>query len=98
MIGKNWQFIPKMAQSVKIYPSFSSTVNKIIDTPNVHSNILNNDRQLSIYVPPSYYDNTLKTYEVLLMHDGQNLFDPKKAAFGVAWMCQDTVNKMIATG
>lgn len=32
------------------------------------------------------------------MHDGQNLFDPSKAAFGTAWMCQDTVNLLIAEG
>jgi hypothetical protein len=30
------------------------------------------------------------------MHDGQNLFENSKAAFGVAWLCQDTVNTLIA--
>lgn len=29
------------------------------------------------------------------MHDGQNLFDPNKAAFGVAWKIQDTLNDLI---
>lgn len=32
------------------------------------------------------------------MHDGQNLFDPAKAAFGVAWMCQNTTNSLIVRG
>lgn len=32
------------------------------------------------------------------MHDGQNLFDPSKAAFGVAWMIQDTVNTLVGEG
>lgn len=29
------------------------------------------------------------------MHDGQNLFDPSKAAFGTAWLCQNTTNTLI---
>jgi hypothetical protein len=32
------------------------------------------------------------------MHDGQNLFDPKKAAFGVAWMIANTLNNLIIEG
>lgn len=40
----------------------------------------------------------MKTYPVLLMHDGQNLFDPSKAAFGVAWKIQDTINDLVGRG
>jgi predicted alpha/beta superfamily hydrolase len=32
------------------------------------------------------------------MHDGQNLFNASTSAFGVAWMCQDTVNALIVEG
>ena len=32
------------------------------------------------------------------MHDGQNLFDPAKAAFGTAWLCQNTSNSLIIEG
>jgi hypothetical protein len=32
------------------------------------------------------------------MHDGQNLFDNKKAAFGTAWLIQDTLNTLAAEG
>lgn len=49
-------------------------------------------------MPPSFYDNTLKTYEVLLMHDGQNLFDNSKAAFGTAWLIQNTLTPLMAEG
>lgn len=51
------------------------------------------------------YDN------VLIMHDGQNLFDPNtvflndiffaqslQAFMGNAWMCQDTVNENVFKG
>ena len=32
------------------------------------------------------------------MHDGQNLFDPKTAFMGNAWMCQDTLDPLINNG
>lgn len=32
------------------------------------------------------------------MHDGQNLFDPSKAAFGTAWLIQNTANSLIIQG
>lgn len=38
-----------------------------------------------MYMPPSYSENPYKVYKVLLMHDGQNLFDPATSAFGTAW-------------
>jgi predicted alpha/beta superfamily hydrolase len=36
--------------------------------------------------------------DVLFMHDGQNLFNASTSAFGVAWMCQDTINQLVAEG
>ena len=48
---------------------------------------LQNYRSVIYYLPPSYTENTLKPYSnLLVMHDGQNLFDPKTSAFGTAWM------------
>ncbi len=42
-----------------------------------------------VYVPPSYYENTLKIYtNVLVMHDGQNLFNDSTSFTGVSWHCQ----------
>ncbi len=42
---------------------------------NFHSKILNNDRNLYVYLPPGYDKNTDQHYAVLYMQDGQNLFD-----------------------
>jgi len=52
-----------------------------------------------IYTPPSYNENYLKTVKnVLIMQDGQNLFDPATSYSGTAWMCQDTVNSLVGQG
>lgn len=50
---------------------------------------LRNSRPIVAYVPPSYYENTLKPYDhLLIMHDGQNLFDGAESPFGIGWMIQ----------
>lgn len=52
-----------------------------------------------VYMPASYKENTLKVYDnLLIMHDGQNLFDPNTAFMGQAWMVQNTVDSLIAQG
>ena len=40
-----------------------------------HSDILGNDRDITIYLPPGYNDRDDVRYPVLYMHDGQNLFE-----------------------
>ncbi|MTV40038.1 alpha/beta hydrolase-fold protein [Duganella radicis] len=59
---------------------------------------LNNSRKLRIYLPPGYDNNPRQRYPVLYMHDGQNLFDPKTAAFGTAWEIGTNMDKLIAAG
>jgi predicted alpha/beta superfamily hydrolase len=69
---------------------------RIID--NFASTQLGNSRKLRIYLPPGYDANSQQRYPVLYMHDGQNLFDPKTAAYGAAWEIGSIVDKLIATG
>ncbi|MDB5960577.1 MAG: esterase [Massilia sp.] len=59
---------------------------------------LKNSRALRIYYPPGYKDHPTRRYPVIYMHDGQNLFDPKTAAFGVAWDIGATIDRLIAAG
>ena len=47
---------------VYIFPSFDPKINSIVDTAPLKSKILENSRKLSVYLPPSYYDNPYKKY------------------------------------
>lgn len=38
------------------------------------------------------------TSSVLVMHDGQNLFNVSTSSFGTAWMCQNTVDALVVQG
>lgn len=68
---------------------------KIIDTAFAIPQ-LNRKRRIWIYLPKGY-STTMKTYPVLYMQDGQNLFNDQTAAFG-EWgvdECLDTLQKKI---
>lgn len=59
---------------------------------------LNRYRKIWIYLPSSYSKSKTKTYPVLYMHDGQNLFSERTAAFGMEWgvdECLDTLEPQL---
>ncbi|PWF48275.1 alpha/beta hydrolase [Massilia glaciei] len=81
-----------------IYPFFGAPQGKLSIVDGFESPQLKNKRKLRIYLPPSYQENPAKRYPVLYMHDGQNLFDAKTAAYGVEWGIDETVDRLVAAG
>ena len=64
-----------------------------------HSKILNNDRDVLVYLPPEYEINKKKRYPVLYLHDGQNLFDGATSFIpGQEWGVDETAQRLIAAG
>ncbi len=64
-----------------------------------HSNILNNNRDVIVYLPPVYEAHKEKRYSVLYLHDGQNLFDGATSFIpGQEWRVDETVQSLIAAG
>ena len=57
---------------------------------------LNRTRKIWIYLPPDYETST-KTYPVLYMQDGQNLFD-NTTAFAGEWQVDETLNTLFSAG
>lgn len=101
MLGANHHLTISSSNNIidHIYPYFYTYKGTLSIVSRVYSSELNNFRDVIFYLPPSYQENTLKVHRnVLIMHDGQNLFDPKTSAFGTAWMCQDTLDSMIIEG
>jgi predicted alpha/beta superfamily hydrolase len=66
---------------------------------NFHSAVLQNDRTITVFLPPGYDTHAGNRYPVLYMHDGQNLFDPE-AAFkkGEHWRVGETATALIDSG
>ena len=64
-----------------------------------HSNILNNDRDLVVYLPPGYEVNKSARYSVLYLNDGQNLFDGATSFIpGQEWRVDETAQLLISAG
>ena len=55
-------------------------------------------RDIIIWLPPEYGKDIDKHYPVLYMQDGQNLFDPSTAAFGVDWQLDEIADSLIRNG
>lgn len=100
MIGSNHHINLNSSSLIDVfYPWFSTYTGSLQTYSEVYSLELGNFRDVIVYLPPSYFENTLKVHKnVLIMHDGQNLFNPSTSAFGTAWMCQDTLNGLINEG
>lgn len=58
--------------------------------------VLDRQRTVRLYLPPSYGSNT-KRYPVVYMHDGQNLFDDATSYAG-EWGVDETLNASAARG
>lgn len=96
-IGKNF-YVEKGDSVVHIYPFFHSYKGNLEILPSFTSKILDNNRALRVYLPPSYEENKDKRYPVLYMHDGQNLFDAETAFGGVEWQVDETSDQMMVSG
>lgn len=71
---------------------------RLIHHVSFRSGHLENERQVVVYVPPGYEDQPDRRYPVIYLHDGQNVFDPNTAAFGITWDAARTADKLIQLG
>ena len=99
-IGANFQVrLPSVSSAAQFYPWFWSKAGEYKVIGSLFSPQLNNSRDIIVYTPPSYNENTLKTMKnVLVMHDGQNLFNASTSFGGIAWNCDDTINQLVVEG
>jgi len=64
-----------------------------LDVPSAH---LKETRHVVTGLPPSYDEN--KTYKVIYMHDGQNLFDPRLAYTDIDWGVDEAMLQGVRAG
>jgi predicted alpha/beta superfamily hydrolase len=62
-----------------------------------HSQIFRNRRFLRVWLPPGYDDleNAARSYPVLYLNDGQNLFESATSFNGVEWQVDETAERLI---
>ena len=62
------------------------------------SEFLDEDRNVVIWLPPGYEDTPDKRYKVIYMSDGENLFDPRIASWGVDWGIDEAMMRGVNEG
>lgn len=62
------------------------------------SKFLSPVRDIAIWLPPGYDENSTNRYAVLYMHDGQNLFDPGTSYAGVDWGVDEAIVRGVNAG
>ena len=63
------------------------------------SRILPDRRDVIVYLPPGYEADSERTYPVLYLNDGQNLFDPQTSYIkGKTWQVRETADAAIEAG
>ena len=63
----------------------SGVLGTLVYWHDVASEYLDESRNVVIWLPPGYEENPDKRYRVIYMSDGENLFDPRIASWGVDW-------------
>jgi len=82
-----------------LYPFFEAAVGVYDVLNGFQSRVLGNARSIVVYTPPSYNENAYKSnYPLLVMHDGQNVFNDSTSSFGVSWRAQTTLDSLIGRG
>ncbi len=62
---------------------------------NYRSTRLQHSRDIYVYKPKNYHRD--QTYPLIVMHDGQNLFDSSRAFGGRTWNAEHTLDHLIKT-
>jgi len=82
-------------QAQRLEPTLTGDIRRHED---FHSEILDNDRTLLVYLPPDYDGQAGRRYPVLYMHDGQNIFDASTSFAGHEWGVDEAAERLINSG
>ena len=97
-VGPNYRVAP--GETVDVWPHFTTMKGQVVTLiAAFHSTALGNDRAIYAYLPASYAENTLATYPVVYMHDGQNLWAALPGiAFSSTWNVDTAFDAATASG
>ncbi|HVH47298.1 MAG TPA: alpha/beta hydrolase-fold protein [Labilithrix sp.] len=74
-VSKGEHYVVEPGEVADIYPYFNATKGEVVTKwLNYQSKVLPSSRNIRVYTPPSYKENTVARYPVLYVHDGQTTF------------------------
>jgi predicted alpha/beta superfamily hydrolase len=98
--GENYLAIATSGAPVEIYPYFREDTHcTVCGCMAPLASASGAEHRFRVFVPPGYYENTLKKYPVLYMHDGHNVFLKEEVFLRDSWRTDkvlDLLDKMNA--
>lgn len=95
--GDNHLFVGARGRVQNVFPYFfDDPVCSPCTLREIPSKITSRDHAVRVFYPPGYAENTMESYPVLYMHDGQNLFFPTEAFSGHHWKVEETLKILTA--
>jgi len=106
--GDDFLALPDPSCPQEVFPYFfGDTTCSVCNVHDVGDEAGDGRHAVRVFYPPGYAENTLESYPVLYMQDGQNLFFPNEAFGGQHWRIEETlgllcsmnlIRKMIVVG
>jgi predicted alpha/beta superfamily hydrolase len=101
-------FEPPEREPLSVNASEDQTTEHIADTLDTnprysvrefHSEILPDDRAVTVYLPPQYLEQKERRFPVFYLQDGQNLFDGRTSYIaGKTWNANSTADRLTEAG
>jgi predicted alpha/beta superfamily hydrolase len=93
--GENLLAVATSSTALEIYPYFQEDTRcSVCELMPPLASPLGVQHRFRVFLPPGYYENTLKKYPVLYMHDGHNLFFKEEAFAGNTWRTDEVLNML----
>jgi predicted alpha/beta superfamily hydrolase len=90
--GENYLATSTFDSAAEVYPYFlAETHCSVCELMQPLASPAGIEHRFRVFLPPGYYENTLKQYPVLYMHDGNNLFLKEEAFCGNTWRTDEVL-------
>src|SRR5947208_4202659 len=93
--GENFLAVATSGVSLEVHPYFrEDTRCSVCELMPPLASASGREHRFRVFLPPGYYENTLKKYPVLYMHDGHNLFFKEEAFVGNTWRADEVLTML----
>src|SRR6266511_4644438 len=93
--GENFLAVTTSSALLEIHPYFREDANcSVFELMPPLASASAAQHRFRVFLPPGYYENTLKKYPVLYMHDGHNLFFKEEAFVGNTWRTDEVLGML----
>src|SRR6266498_1227202 len=93
--GENFLAVTTSSALLEIHPYFREDAHcSVCELMPPLASASGAQHRFRVFLPPGYYENTLKKYPVLYMHDGHNLFFKEEAFVGNTWRTDEVLGML----